>query len=125
MNYLAHAYLSFEDPEVLAGNMISDFVKGKKKYDYPPRILDGIDLHRDIDTFTDSSSITKEAAKFFKPAYGPYSLSFMDVVYDHFLAGELQARGNDFLLRFATATYERSHCKKPFCRRHSTTCSLT
>ncbi len=35
MNYLAHAYLSFNDPEILVGNMISDFVKGKKKFDYP------------------------------------------------------------------------------------------
>ncbi len=35
MNYLAHAYLSFGDPDILAGNMISDFVKGKKKFDYP------------------------------------------------------------------------------------------
>ena len=33
MNYLAHAYLSFNDPEILVGNMISDFVKGKKKAD--------------------------------------------------------------------------------------------
>jgi acyl carrier protein phosphodiesterase len=30
MNYLAHAYLSFGEPDILAGNMISDFVKGKK-----------------------------------------------------------------------------------------------
>lgn len=36
MNYLAHAYLSFNDPEILVGNLISDFVKGKKKFDYPP-----------------------------------------------------------------------------------------
>jgi acyl carrier protein phosphodiesterase len=35
MNYLAHAYLSFNDPEILVGNMISDFVKGKKKFDSP------------------------------------------------------------------------------------------
>jgi acyl carrier protein phosphodiesterase len=38
MNYLAHAYLSFNDPEILVGNMISDFVKGKKKFDFPLRI---------------------------------------------------------------------------------------
>ena len=31
VNYLAHAYLSFGDPEILTGNLISDFVKGKKK----------------------------------------------------------------------------------------------
>ena len=34
MNYLAHAYLSFGNEDILVGNMISDFVKGKKKYDY-------------------------------------------------------------------------------------------
>jgi acyl carrier protein phosphodiesterase len=57
VNYLAHAYLSFDDPEVLTGNMISDFVKGKKKYGYPPRILAGIDLHRAIDEFTDDHPV--------------------------------------------------------------------
>jgi len=30
MNYLAHAYLSFDHEEILVGNLISDFVKGKK-----------------------------------------------------------------------------------------------
>ena len=35
MNYLAHAYLSSGDPSIPAGNMISDYVKGKKKFDYP------------------------------------------------------------------------------------------
>ncbi|MBA4166453.1 MAG: DUF479 domain-containing protein [Chitinophagaceae bacterium] len=107
MNYLAHAYLSFEDSEVLTGNMISDFVKGKKKFDYPPRILEGIDLHRAIDAFTDSSSITKEAAKLFKPAYGLYNLAFMDVVYDHFLALDLAGRGNGFFRAFVESVYEK------------------
>ena len=46
MNYLAHAYLSFDDAEILTGNIISDFVKGKKKFDYPSRIQAGIKLHR-------------------------------------------------------------------------------
>ena len=44
MNYLAHACLSFEDPDILTGNMISDFVKGRKKSDYPERIRMGITL---------------------------------------------------------------------------------
>ena len=56
MNYLAHAYLSFGDPDILAGNMISDFVKGKKKYEYPDRIQMGITLHRKIDEYTDYTS---------------------------------------------------------------------
>ena len=61
MNYLAHAYLSFNHPEILTGNMISDFVKGKKKFDYPTTIQKGIMLHRAIDQFTDTHEATKEA----------------------------------------------------------------
>lgn len=96
MNYLAHAYLSFGDPEVLTGNMISDFVKGKKKYDYPARILAGINLHRSIDEFTDGHPVNREAAKIFKPAYGLYSSAFIDVVYDHFVALEIVSSIQDF-----------------------------
>jgi acyl carrier protein phosphodiesterase len=82
VNYLAHAYLSFNDPEVLTGNLISDFVKGKKKFEYQPRILKGIELHREIDSFTDDHTINKSAAKIFKPAYGLYAAAFLDVTYN-------------------------------------------
>ena len=42
MNYLAHAYLSFKEPDILVGNLISDFVKGKKKFNYSLPIQKGI-----------------------------------------------------------------------------------
>lgn len=86
MNYLAHAYLSFDRPQILAGNMISDFVKGKTKFNYPHGIQNGITLHRAIDEFTDAHAVTKKAKEFFRPAYRLYSGAFVDVVYDHFLA---------------------------------------
>ena len=86
MNYLAHARLSFDQPDILVGNMISDFVKGKKRFDYSEPVQKGITLHRAIDTFTDEHEATKEAKKFFKPVVGLYAGAFMDIVYDHFLA---------------------------------------
>jgi acyl carrier protein phosphodiesterase len=86
VNYLAHAYLSFDQPEILAGNLISDFVKGKKKLDYPPGIQKGITLHRSIDWFTDTHEATRQAKSFFRPVYGLYSGPITDVIYDHFLA---------------------------------------
>lgn len=86
MNYLAHAYLSFGHPAILTGNMISDFVKGKKQYDYPPLIQHGIRLHRMIDSFTDTHPATRKAKTYFKPVAGLYAGAFIDVVYDHFLA---------------------------------------
>lgn len=106
MNYLAHAYLSFMHEEVLVGNMISDFVKGKKKFDYPVNIQKGITLHRAIDTFTDAHEATKEAKAFFKPAVGAYSGAFVDVVYDHFLAINTETWQEISLKDFAQAVYQ-------------------
>ena len=106
MNYLAHAYLSFNEPEILAGNMISDFVKGRKKFDYSLTIQQGIALHRAIDQFTDFHPVTQEAKSYFKKDYRLYSGAFVDVVFDHFLANDKNEFPNDKELdSFCQSTY--------------------
>ncbi len=106
MNLLAHAYLSFNQIPILVGNMISDCVKGKKKYEYPEPIQKGIMLHRAIDEFTDHHPVTKEAKQFFRPAYRLYAGAFVDVVYDHFLANDTnEFENNESLNSFAQTTY--------------------
>jgi acyl carrier protein phosphodiesterase len=114
MNYLAHARLSFDDPGILTGNLISDFVKGKKKYDYPADIRDGISLHRAIDGFTDSHEATARAKSFFRPAYRLYSGALTDVVYDHFLANDPQEFPGDGLAVFADRTYRQLLTREEF-----------
>lgn len=105
MNYLAHAYLSFGQPQLLVGNMISDFVKGHKKNDYPALIYEGIMLHRAIDNFTDTHNATREAKSFFRADYGLYSGAFIDIVYDHFLAKNESLFFPGGLRLFAGETY--------------------
>ena len=105
MNYLAHAYLSFEHQGITVGNLISDFVKGKKKFDYPPGIQQGIALHRAIDTFTDEHPSTKQAKEIFRPHYRLYSGALVDVVYDHFLANDENEFTEKILLGFSEKTY--------------------
>ncbi len=106
MNFLAHAYLSFADPDILAGNMISDFVKGKKQYDYSAGIRKGIVLHRSIDTFTDAHPATKEIISFFRPYYRLYAGPFTDIVYDYFLANDKNIFASDETLEeFTLQTY--------------------
>ena len=100
MNYLAHAYLSFNEPEILTGNMISDFVKGKKKFEFSLTIQQGIALHRAIDEFTDFHPATQEAKSYFKKDYRLYSGAFVDVVYDHFLANDKNEFSNKKELDF-------------------------
>jgi acyl carrier protein phosphodiesterase len=88
MNYLAHAYFSFRQPPIIVGNLISDFIKGKKQYDYPEEIQKGIRLHRAIDTFTDAHEAITEAKKIFRPHYRLYAGAFVDVTFDYFIAND-------------------------------------
>jgi acyl carrier protein phosphodiesterase len=107
MNFLAHAHLSFNYPQILVGNMISDFVKGKKQYEYGAAIHKGIKLHRAIDNFTDTHEATQNIKLFFRPQYRLYSGAFTDVVYDHFLANDqLEFTTDDDLKKFTSATYQ-------------------
>ena len=85
--------------------MISDFVKGRKKFDYPTSIQQGIMLHRAIDTFTDEHEATKEAKEVFRPYYRLYSGAFVDVVYDHFLATDENEFTESSLLDFTQEVY--------------------
>ena len=85
--------------------MISDFVKGKKKFDFPPGIQKGIMLHRLIDSFTDQHPATKSAKEVFRPSYRLYSGAVVDVLYDHFLAINPGEFTESSLLDFSETTY--------------------
>ncbi|MBS1730690.1 MAG: acyl carrier protein phosphodiesterase [Bacteroidetes bacterium] len=69
--------------------MISDYVKGNKRYTFPIEIQKGIILHRRIDAFTDTDNQVKKIKEVFKPAVGAYCGAFLDIAYDHFLAKEI------------------------------------
>jgi acyl carrier protein phosphodiesterase len=107
MNYLGHAYLSFNHPEILAGNMISDFVKGKRRFMFSGNIQKGIELHRNIDEFTDSHPATRKAREVFRPSYRLYSGAIMDILYDHFLANDNLEFDETSLKIFSQSTYRQ------------------
>ncbi|HVK46901.1 MAG TPA: ACP phosphodiesterase [Pseudobacter sp.] len=116
MNFLAHAYLSFDRPDILVGNMISDFVKGKKKFGFTIGIQKGIALHRDIDAFTDAHPVVKAAADIFRPVYRLYSSAFIDVAFDHFVANDPRLFTEESLFDFSQQVYgilERQYAVLP------------
>ncbi len=86
MNFLAHIYLSGNDDLVTIGNFMADGIKGKKYLKYSEGIQKGILIHRWIDSYTDSHSITKQSTKRLHAKYGHYSGVIVDILYDHFLA---------------------------------------
>ncbi|MGZ3880078.1 MAG: acyl carrier protein phosphodiesterase [Flavisolibacter sp.] len=105
MNYLGHAYLSFNSPQILVGNMISDFVKGKEKFVFNGNIQKGMVLHRAIDEFTDTHPATKRAMEVFRPAYRLYSAPIMDILFDYFLANDANLFSDGSLKAFADNIY--------------------
>ncbi len=90
MNFLAHIYLSFDNPEITLGNFFADHIRGNKYKHFPEKIQKGILLHREIDTFTDSHPIAKQSSKRLHKNYSHYSRVIVDIFYDHFLAKNWQ-----------------------------------
>ncbi len=86
MNFLAHLYLSGDHEDIMIGNFIGDYVKGKEYLYYPESIRKGIMLHRYIDGFTDSHPITRISRSHISPEYGKYSGIIIDIFYDYFLS---------------------------------------
>ncbi len=86
MNYLAHVLLSGNNEEVIIGNFIGDYVKGKHFKKYSELIRKGILMHRSIDSFTDRNKTVKKSKLLLIRKYGKYSGIIIDIFYDHFLA---------------------------------------
>lgn len=86
MNFLAHSYLSGNDEEVIVGNFMGDFVKGRKYLNYPKNIQRGIILHRKIDAIADKNPEFVQITKLFKPVYDRYATVVTDIVNDYYLA---------------------------------------
>ncbi len=86
MNFLAHLFLSGDASEVLVGNLMGDFVKGRLDGRFPPGIERGILLHREIDSFTDKNRHFLWSKQRLDKSFGLYRGVLVDLFYDHFLA---------------------------------------
>ncbi|WP_179346576.1 acyl carrier protein phosphodiesterase [Winogradskyella ursingii] len=86
MNFLAHIYLSSDDELLTIGNFAGDGVRGGNFKRFPVAMQAGIQLHREIDTYTDAHPIVRRSTKRLHKNYGHYSGVIVDIFYDHFLA---------------------------------------
>lgn len=106
MNFLAHLYLSGDDAKLMVGNFIGDFVKGKSALDsFDKRIVQGIELHRSIDQFTDTHPIVSRSKDRLREKYRHYSGVIVDVFYDHFLAHNWKDYHAEPLMAYALNAY--------------------
>ncbi len=106
MNYLAHLYLSGDQPMIMIGNFIADHVKGKQFDLYSQEIQKGILLHRSIDTFTDQHTIVEQSKLLLRPHFRKYAPVIVDVFYDHFLARDWNIYHHQSLSNYADDVYQ-------------------
>jgi acyl carrier protein phosphodiesterase len=106
MNYLAHLYLAEDSPQSLLGSMMGDFVKGAIGDRYPPKITRGIELHRKIDTYTDSHPITRASRNLYSPARRRFAGIIVDLCYDHLLYRHWSEFSDVKLDRFISRVYD-------------------
>lgn len=106
MNFLAHIYLSGDNPRVMVGNFIGDFVKGRNLVQqFDEEVAFGIELHRSIDYFTDHHPVVKQSKTRLWPTYRHYAAVLIDVFYDHYLSRYWDAFSAMPLPEFAKRTY--------------------
>lgn len=105
MNFLAHIYLSFDDPQITLGNFFADHIRANKYKHLPNKVQKGILLHRHIDTFTDAHPIARKSSRRLHKNYSHYSQVIVDIFYDHFLAKNWSAYSKIPLVSYVELFY--------------------
>ena len=114
MNFLAHLYLSGNEPKIMIGNFIGDFVKGKEALSaFEKDIAFGIELHRSIDAFTDRHPVVKISKKRLSGKYRHYAGVIVDMYFDHFLAKNWDEFHDVPLKTFSTNSYRMLEEHRP------------
>lgn len=105
MNYLAHLHLGGQRPGQLLGSLYGDFVKGRLQGQFAPEVEAAIQLHRRIDTYTDSHPRVSAALSRFSLTRRRYAGIVIDVFFDHCLARDWASTPDRPLQHFTADVY--------------------
>lgn len=105
MNYLAHFLLGSATPGRLTGSLLGDFCRGRlEALPYQGEVLEGIRLHRHVDSLTDAHPrVVAGRARFGR--HRRLAGIALDLIYDHFLARHWPRFASEDLESFAARTY--------------------
>jgi len=70
----------------MVGNLLPDFSKKLAEPAFSQELLDGIALHRFIDSFTDTHPVVQHSKASISPRRRRFAGILIDIFYDHFLA---------------------------------------
>lgn len=112
MNFLAHCLIGAhaspgdEDPALVAGGFLGDFIKGRIPADMPVSLARGVRLHRRIDAYSNTHPDIRASCQRFPVALKRIAPILVDILCDHLLTRRWHDYHPDALTRFTAGTYE-------------------
>ena len=86
MNFLAHFYLSGDDDGIRVGNFLGDYLRNAQVKQLPQRLQAGVQLHRDIDSYTDQHPEVLKGVRRLYKRHSKYAPVVIDIFYDYLLS---------------------------------------
>lgn len=111
MNFLGHAYIARDFPQLIAGNFAGDSYKGKidNFQHLPEHILNGIRLHRYIDDYTDHSEHILNVGRLFRDeGVQKVGLIATDIILDHYLSKNWKEYSSKTYQEFVEYVYQHT-----------------
>jgi acyl carrier protein phosphodiesterase len=107
MNFLAHALLAGDDPALVVGGVIGDWIKGPLPAGLPPDLARGVALHRAIDSHAETHPAFRRSRARVSPQRRRYAGVLVDIFYDHLLARDWAQLHDQPLAEFCHTAYRR------------------
>ncbi len=105
MNFLAHALLAGDQPALIVGGVIGDWIKGPLPGLLPDDLARGVALHRAIDSYVESQPAFCRSRSRISAQRRRYAGVIVDVIYDHLLAHHWTAIHHQPLDEYCAGVY--------------------
>lgn len=107
MNFLAHLHIAEHTNSSFTGNFLGDFVKGNPDGRFNEKIVQGIRLHRFVDSYTDKHEVVKLLKAYFPNKHRRFAPITLDMFWDHCLAKNWSLYHGSSLADFCQLTEKR------------------
>ncbi len=113
MNFLAHALLAGDDPALIVGGVVGDWIKGRLPAGLPDDLARGVALHRAIDHHAESHPAFCRSRSRISSVRRRYAGVLVDVFYDHLLARDWIEHHPQSLQSYCAGVYALIEARLP------------
>lgn len=113
MNFLAHALLAGDDPALVVGGVVGDWIKGPLPAGLPPDLARGVALHRAIDSHAETHPAFRRSRARVSAPRRRYAGVLVDIFYDHLLADDWEALQRRPFVEFRQDVYREISARIP------------